>query len=118
MPGGVEDVGVLAIKALNGGLFVVVFALIGHSVTPKRFSGLFSAAPSVALANLSVAVIVKGPEHVRENGVGMIVGAVALVVFCVTARHLVARFDATIGSAAACGVWLLVALAGYAAVLR
>src|SRR3954468_2215337 len=117
MPGAVEDVAVLAIKALNGGLFVVAFALIGSVVTPKRFAGLFSAAPSVALANLSVAAVVKGPDHVRENSIGMVIGAVALVVFCLGARRLVARFDVLLRSAAACGLWLLVAVGGYLAVL-
>ena len=42
----------------------------------------------------------------------------ALVVFCVTARRLVARFDAIRGSALACGAWLAVAVGGYLVVLR
>jgi hypothetical protein len=38
----------LAVKAVYGGLFVVLFSLIAELLTPKRFAGLFSAAPSVA----------------------------------------------------------------------
>ncbi len=109
---------VLAIKAANGGLFVVVFALLGETLTPKRFAGLFSAAPSVALANLSVTIIDKGTGDARQNTIGMLVGAVALLCFCLAARRLVARFDAAIGSALACLVWLTVAVSGYLAVLR
>src|SRR4051794_19032002 len=66
---------VLAVKALNGGLFVVAFALVGEVLEPKRFAGLFSAAPSVALANLSVTIIDKGPGDARQNAIGMLVGA-------------------------------------------
>jgi hypothetical protein len=40
----VHPVVVLAVKALNGGLFVVAFALVGEVLDPKRFAGLFSAA--------------------------------------------------------------------------
>ena len=50
----------LGVKAVNGGLFVVLFSLIAEMLTPKRFAGLFSAAPSVALANLIVVIISKG----------------------------------------------------------
>jgi uncharacterized membrane protein (GlpM family) len=109
---------VLLIKAVNGGLFVVVFALLGEVLAPKRFAGLFSAAPSVALGSLSVTIIDKGTGEARQNTIGMLVGAVALVAFCVTARRLVQRFDAMRGSALACGAWLIVAVGGYLAVLR
>jgi uncharacterized membrane protein (GlpM family) len=112
------DVAVLAVKAMNGGLFVVAFALLGEVLEPKRFAGLFSAAPSVALANLSVVLLTKGAADGKENAIGMIAGAIALIVFCVVARKLVARYDALIGSALACGVWLVVAVGLYAAVLR
>jgi uncharacterized membrane protein (GlpM family) len=114
----VQPVVVLAMKAVNGGLFVVVFALLGEVVAPKRFAGLFSAAPSVALANLSVTLVDKGSHDARQNTIGMIVGALALIVFCVVARPAVARFRAATGSMIACGAWLVVAGGGYLAVLR
>jgi hypothetical protein len=40
---------VLAVKALLGGAAVVAFSLVGQAGHSKRFAGLFSAAPSVAL---------------------------------------------------------------------
>jgi uncharacterized membrane protein (GlpM family) len=113
-----HQVVVLAIKALNGGLFVVAFALIGEVLDPKRFAGLFSAAPSVALANLSVTIVDKGPHDARQNAIGMMVGAVALIVFCLVARRSVERFEALIGSAMAGAAWLVVAVAGCVLVLR
>src|SRR5258705_12537157 len=89
-----HQVMVLVVKAVNGGLFVVLFALLAETLSPKRFAGLFSAAPSVALANLSVTIIDKGAGDAHQNTIGMLVGAVALVIFCLTARRLVERYDA------------------------
>jgi uncharacterized membrane protein (GlpM family) len=45
----------LILKGLAGGTFVVAFALLGSVVKPKRLAGLFSAAPSVAIASLLIA---------------------------------------------------------------
>jgi hypothetical protein len=35
---------------MAGGALVVAFALLSETLKPKRFAGLFSAAPAVALA--------------------------------------------------------------------
>jgi len=56
----VNPVLLLAVRALVGGTFVVVFALVGEVVTPKRFAGIFGAAPSVTLANLALVVAIEG----------------------------------------------------------
>ena len=48
-----HDVLILAIKGLVGGTLVLAFALLSQSLDPKRFAGLFSAAPAVALAGLA-----------------------------------------------------------------
>ena|SRR2546421_10178845 len=113
-----HQVVVLAVKTVNGGLFVVLFALLSETLSPKCFAGLFSAAPSVALANLSVTIIDKGTGDARQNTIGMLVGTVALVIFCLTARPLVERYDAVRGSALACGAWMAVAVVGYGVALR
>jgi uncharacterized membrane protein (GlpM family) len=112
------DLVALGVKALNGGLFVVVFALIGEVLEPKRFAGLFSTAPSVALGSLSVVLVTKGATDGHENALGMIVGAIALIVFCVVTRGLVERYDALKGTVLSSAVWLAVAAAGWALVLR
>jgi len=52
-----HQVVVLAVKAVNGGLFVVAFAVVAQCLKPKRFAGLLSAAPSVAIANLIVDIV-------------------------------------------------------------
>jgi hypothetical protein len=42
-----------------GGLIVSAFAILGDLLRPKSFAGLFGAAPSIALATLTMAVFTK-----------------------------------------------------------
>src|SRR4051812_22909578 len=104
-----NDLAILAAKAVNGGLFVTGFALIGEMLKPKRFSGLFGAAPSVALANLLVVIVAKGHHEAGDNGIGMIVGALAMVAAALVAVPLIRRFRALRGSAVLCAAWLVLA---------
>ena len=48
------------IRFLIGGLFVSAFAVLGDSLKPKSFDGLFGAAPSVALATLVLTIHSQG----------------------------------------------------------
>jgi Protein of unknown function (DUF3147) len=109
----VTDLPVLAIKALNGGLFVVAFALVSEMLQPKRFAGLFSAAPSVALANLIVVVASKGHGAGSANARGMLVGAAAFAISALAGVTLVRRYRAKLGSALLAMTWLGLAGAGY-----
>ena len=104
---------VLAVKGLNGGLFVVAFALVAQGLTPKRFAGLFSAAPSVALANLAVVIVAKGHPEALANARGMLLGAAAFVAGCLVGLPFVRRYGASRGSVAICTTWLVVACGGY-----
>ena len=101
---------ILGLKVLAGGVFVVVFALISDVLKPKMFAGLFSAAPSVALASLLVTALAAKPEQAATNAIGMLVGAAGMVACCVVAAPLVRRLGAVAGSALAWGAWLVVAL--------
>jgi uncharacterized membrane protein (GlpM family) len=113
-----NTVALLVVKGLAGGALVVAFALLGEALEPKRFAGIFAAAPSVALSSLTIVVLTKGYGQARANALGMIVGAVAFLAFTLVVRRLVSRFDASGGSALACIVWLAVAGAGYEVFLR
>jgi hypothetical protein len=113
-----SDVVSLAIRALVGGMFVTAFAVLGEVLVPKRFAGIMSAAPSVALANLAIIVATRGHHYALHETEGMIVGACAFVAAALAGRRLVARLGSFKGSLWLCVVWLAVALAGYAAVLR
>ena len=108
----------VALKALAGGLLVVVFAALAEILNPKRFAGIFSAAPSVALGSLLVTAIFSTYRDVALSGEGMAVGAVAFAVYCLLAIPLVGRWGPWAGSAAALVGWGAVAAVGYAVVLR
>jgi Protein of unknown function (DUF3147) len=47
-------------QVIIGGLFVSAFAVLGDSLKPKSFAGLFGAAPSVALATLLLTIRSQG----------------------------------------------------------
>lgn len=57
-----------AVRFVAGGLIVSVFAMLGDVLRPNSFAGLFSAAPSVALVTLSLALIKQGPNYVNLDG--------------------------------------------------
>lgn len=104
-----HDVGILAAKGLVGGLLVVAFALLSEGLKPKRFAGLFGAAPSVAIAGLAITLLDKGPHVAHQNGLGMIVGGVAMVAYAAAAIPLLRRFRATPAATVALSVWFATA---------
>jgi hypothetical protein len=108
----------LLLRGLFGGVMVVAFAVIAELVKPKVFSGLFSAAPSIAIAGLLVAAFTTGPAKASDAAVGMFGGALAIVASTILAAHAVQRYGAVIGSAAAWLTWALVAGAVYAGFIR
>ena len=103
----------LVIRFLVGGVVVSAFALLGDVVEPKSFAGLFSAAPSVALATLSLTIAQHGRAYASDEARSMMLGAVAfglyaylvcrlllrrkLAVLPVTAASLVAWLGAALG---------------------
>ena len=109
-----KTVAILGLKAANGGLFVVAFALVSEVLKPKRFAGLFSAAPSVALANLAVIVAVKGHAEAIASARGMLLGAAAFAASAALGAVVARRRGVRISSLVVCGIWILVALALYA----
>ena len=66
------------IRFLVGGVVVSAFALLGDILRPKSFAGLFGAAPSVALATLSLTLFKEGGQYAAMEGRSMIIGSVAL----------------------------------------
>jgi uncharacterized membrane protein (GlpM family) len=113
-----REVMVVLVKAIAGGAFVLLFALLGQVLHPKWFSGFFSAAPSVAVAGLIITVVDKGDHEASLNAIGMMFGAVAFVVFALCVRGLLVRHSALVASALACVAWLVAAIGGYLLVLR
>ena len=104
-----HDVLILLAKGLAGGLLVVAFALLSAGLSPKRFAGLFSAAPAVALASLTITVLDKGAHDAHESSVGMIAGGVGMVAYAAVVVHALRRTRASRAAAASLAAWLLIA---------
>jgi len=99
----------LALKGLAGGLLVTAFALLSESLSPKRFAGLFSAAPAVAIAGLAIVLLDKGAHTAHENAAGMLAGSAGMVVYAAAAVPLLRRMRASRAAAAAMIAWFSVA---------
>src|SRR5437763_11315852 len=106
-----HEVLVLAVKGLAGGCLVVAFALLSECLAPKRFAGLFGAAPAVALAGLTIVLLDKGAHDAHENAVGMIAGGAGMIAYAAAAVMLLRRMRASRTAVAALGAWVLVAAA-------
>lgn len=109
---------VLAAKAVIGGLAVVAFSLIGEAGRPKRFAGLFSAAPSVAIASLAITVIAKGANGTVPYARGMLIGSAGMLAYCLVSLFLLERLHALLGSLLAWLAWFAVAGGIYFMVMR
>jgi hypothetical protein len=94
-----------------GGMVVSIFAMLADLLRPKSFAGLFSAAPSVALATLGIAILQHGTSYAALQGRSMIAGAVALGVYSLVVCHLLVRTrrGALFATLLSLIVWLFVA---------
>jgi hypothetical protein len=99
-------VGDLLVRFLLGGLVVSLFALLGDALKPRTFTGIFGAAPSVALASLFLSHSANGPSYVSTEGRSMVVGAVALFAYSAAASWAVRR-DIVTPWLVALGLWTL-----------
>jgi uncharacterized membrane protein (GlpM family) len=99
------------IRLAVGGSVVSVFAILGDILKPKTFAGLFSAAPSVALATLALTIVDSGKPYAAMEARAMMIGAVAFLVYawCVSRllmKHKIPTLAVTSGSLA---VWMIAA---------
>ena len=110
----------LIIRFLVGGSIVVAFAIIGDVLQPKSFAGIFGAAPSVALATLTLTYLTKGDSIAGLEGRSMVVGAIALLAYSlVTGWMLLGRRMGSMAAAAtALAVWGAVAFGIWGVALR
>ncbi|MGZ5988812.1 MAG: DUF3147 family protein [Rhizomicrobium sp.] len=79
------------VRFLAGGLIVSVFAMLGDVLRPKSFAGLFAAAPSVALATLTLAFLKEGNDYVAQESRSMILGALAMTLYSIAVCQLLVR---------------------------
>ncbi|MEU6428589.1 DUF3147 family protein [Microbispora sp. NPDC046973] len=109
-----DQIVTVVLKSLAGGVFVLAFAALAETLTPKRLAGVFSAAPSVALASLIVTAGIAGVPDVLASARGMQIGAVGFTLYCLIAVPLLGRWGVWRGALTALAVWGVVAAAGYA----
>lgn len=100
------------IRFVFGGVVVSIFAMAGDVLRPKRFAGLFSAAPSVALVSLALAIAQKGLPFAAIQAQGMMLGAIALGLYCILVCQLIMRWNVQALSATvlALPLWFAAAL--------
>ena len=103
------SIALIGLKAIVGGLAVVAFSLLGQAGHPKRFAGLFSAAPSVALASLAMTLMTRGPDATVPYAQGMLIGSAGMIAYCVVSLLLIDRLHALLGSVLAWLAWVAVA---------
>ena len=84
---------------------MVAFALLSQGLSPKRFAGLFSAAPAVALASLTIVVLDKGAHDAHKNALGMTAGSVGMVAYAAAIVPLLRRLRASRAAVLGLGVW-------------
>lgn len=88
---------------------MVAFALLCEGLSPKRFAGLFGAAPAVALASLTIVVVDQGAAEAHRDAIGMIAGAAGMIAYALAVVRLLHRMRAAMAAVVALGAWALVA---------
>jgi hypothetical protein len=99
------------LRFLAGGLIVSAFAILGDVLRPKSFAGLFGAAPSVALATLTLGIINQGVDYVATEGRSMVLGAIAFLLYGFVVCQLLMRFriSALAATGSALALWFAAA---------
>jgi hypothetical protein len=80
------------VRFLIGGTVVSGFALLGGLFKPTTFAGLFGAAPSVALATLTLAIWKEGTFYATVECRSMMAGALALCLYSILTSQLLSRY--------------------------
>jgi len=104
-------VGEILIRVAVGGAMVSGFALLGDVIKPKRFAGLFGAAPSVALASLLLAVKTQGRIYAAIEARSMVAGAIAFFVYAYSVYWVSIRYKTTalVATLSHIAIWVVVA---------
>ncbi len=105
----------LIIRFLVGGVVVSFFAILGDVLSPKSFAGLFSAAPSVALATLALTIHKDGRLYAAQEGKTMLLGCAGFLVYAVLVRCVLRRYkpNAYVTTIALLPVWVAVSLGSW-----
>lgn len=101
----------ILVRFLVGGAVVSAFSVIGDSLKPKSFAGLFGAAPSVALATLALTVSSDGATYAAREAHSMMAGCLAFFIYVWLVSWIVMRYKVKALWVTVCAmpVWFAVA---------
>jgi len=95
------------IRFLIGGTVVSAFALLGDIVRPKSFAGIFGAAPSIALATLTLTLHSEGARYAATEARSMIIGAVSFMIYASLCSRIMWRSSLVVWLAVSLPLWWL-----------
>ena len=104
-------IGELLLRFVVGGVIVSLFAALGSALKPKSFAGLFGAAPSVALATISLTVMKEGKVYAAVEARSMILGSIAFFVYAWIVCRLLMRTKSHVLLTTSACLWLWFACA-------
>lgn len=95
------------LRFLVGGAVVSFFAVLAEMLRPKSFAGLFSAAPSIALATIGITIARHGAQYAATESRAMPLAAVGFFCYSSACAWLLMRkkVRALAATAALLPVW-------------
>lgn len=110
----------ILIRIVVGGTLVSGFAVLGDMIKPKRFAGLFSAAPSVALASLFLTSQTQGKMYAATEARSMVAGAIAFLIYAYSVYWVSIRYKTTarVATLSHLAIWVVIAFAIWVIWLR
>jgi Protein of unknown function (DUF3147) len=105
----------MLVRFAVGGAVVSFFALLGDMLRPKSFAGLFSAAPSIALATVALTIHESGRAYASEEAKTMLLGSAAFLIYSALTSFLLRRCktSAVMASFALLPVWFAVSFGAW-----
>ena len=110
----------LIARFLIGGAVVILFSIIGDVFKPKSLGGIFAAAPTIALASISLTAHQHGLAYVSVEARSMICGALAFFVYACAVSFILMRYRprSLVAAGALSPTWFAVAAILYTVWLR
>jgi uncharacterized membrane protein (GlpM family) len=82
----------LLARFLIGGIVVIAFSILGDVFKPKSLGGIFAAAPTIALASISLTAYRNGSTYVSLETRSMIAGGIAFFVYACAVSFVLMRY--------------------------
>ncbi len=103
-----------------GGTVVILFAVLGDIFKPKSLGGIFAAAPTIALASITLTAHQHGTAYVSLEARSMICGGLAFFIYACAVSFILMRYRprSLVAAGALSPIWFGVAALLYAVWLR